>query len=162
MEKSADKPIDQLSNQQLLDARNKHLAQADKSSLRPHGKLWGMDVFSWYNPLIYEIENVLHSFPAPVIWIANSEDIQKLMTENPSCFSNVKMVCCHDHAQFALVFEKIDLIESYFATSELNDVLKMLRTFKKENGIILLTSRGANWENDKIIFETFLDIQQSK
>jgi len=53
----------------LLKARVEGMHQLEKGSLRPHGKLWGMDVFSWYNPMRFELENVLSSFPSPVLWL---------------------------------------------------------------------------------------------
>jgi hypothetical protein len=56
----------------------------------------------------------------------------------------------------------MNLIETFFAANELGDVLKMLKTFKKENGILLFTSKGENWKQDKIAFESFLDIHQTK
>lgn len=156
-----EKSVGKLANQ-LLEARNRNLAQVEKSALRAHGKLWGMDIFSWYNPMTYEIENILNSFPTPVLWIANAEDISKLVSENTDCFSNLKMICCHDKANLSLSFEAMNLIETFFAANELDDVLKMLKTFKKENGILLFTSKGENWKKDKETFELFLDIKQNK
>jgi hypothetical protein len=156
-----EKSVSKLANQ-LQEARTRNLEQIEKSALRAHGKLWGMDVFSWYNPMTFEIENILHSFPTPVLWFGNAEDISKLAGDNKDCFSNLKMICCHDKADLSLSFEAMNLIETFFAANELGDVLKMLKTFKKENGILLFTSKGENWKQDKIAFESFLDIHQTK
>jgi len=156
-----EKSVGKLTNQ-LVDARNKNLGQVEKSALLAHGKLWGMDIFSWYNPLIYEIENILNSFPTPVLWIGNTQDISKLIAENTDFFSNLKMICCHDKADFSLPFEAKNLIETFFATDDLGEVLKRLRNFKKENGILLFTSKGENWKKDKETFELFLEIHQDK
>ena len=60
---------------QLLEARQEGLRNAENSSIRPHGKLWEMDVFSWYKPNIHVLANTIHAFPFPVIWVANSSDI---------------------------------------------------------------------------------------
>ena len=157
MEKSVGKTANQ-----LLEARNRSLDQVEKSVLSAHGKLWRKDVFSWYNPMNYEIENILNSFPAPVLWIANAEDISKLIAENTDSFSNLKMICCHDKADLSLSFEAKNLIETFFATYDLDEVLKMLKTFRKENGILLFTSKGENWKKDKETFELFLEIHQDK
>jgi hypothetical protein len=156
-----EKSISKLANQ-LLEARNRNLEQVEKSALRPHGKLWGMDVFSWYNPMTYEIENVLNSFPTPVLWFGNSVDISKLLTSNTDCLSNLKMICCHDQADLFLPFEVMNQIETFFGAKEIDDALKMLKTFKKENGILLFTAKGENWKKDKNSFELFLDIHQTK
>lgn len=156
-----EKSISKLANE-LQEARNRNLAHVEKSALRAHGKLWGMDVFSCYNPTTYEIENILNSFPAPVLWIANCEDISKLVSENAAYFLNSKIVCCHDKADLFLSFEAMNLIDIFFAAAALEDVLKMLKSFKRENGILLLTSKGENWKNDRVSFEFFLDIHQNK
>ena len=156
-----EKSVGKIANQ-LLEARNRSLDQVEKSVLSAHGKLWGMDVFSWYNPKNYEIENILNSFPAPVLWIANAEDISTLILQNPACFSNLKMICCHNKADLSLPFEAKNLVETFFAANDLDEVLKMLKTFKTENGILLFTSKGENWKKDKEKLELFLDIHQDK
>jgi hypothetical protein len=39
----------------LLEARAEALKNAESQSLRPLGKLWGMDIFTWVNPSVYEL-----------------------------------------------------------------------------------------------------------
>lgn len=150
------------SQEQLLQARDKNLAQIEKGALKAHGKLLGMDIFSWQNPMIYEVENILNSFPAPVLWFANAKDIAELLNENTSCLLNVKMICCYDKADSFFSLEIMNQIETFFGANQIDDALKMLQTFKKENGILLFTSKGNNWKKDMETFESFLDIHQNK
>ena len=68
----------------LLEARNEGLQNMKETTLRPHGKLWGMDVFSWYKPSIHILSNTIHAFPFPVLWIGNGSDIYSTIEEDPS------------------------------------------------------------------------------
>jgi hypothetical protein len=146
---------------QLLEARENSLRSAEVGSLRSHGKLWGMDVFSWNKPSIYELENTLSSFPAPICWFSNSEDIQKLLSEETYWMSNVKLLCAYDLAGFRLPANIFDSIDSVLGTNNIEDALELLPALKKRNGILLFTSSGENWHVAKNKFETFLELNQN-
>ena len=148
------------SHEQLLQARDRNLHQVEKGSLRPHGKLWGMDVFSWYNPLVFELENTLTSFPAPVLWFGNDSDVQKLLSENADPLYNVKLVCTHDQAQCSLPEAIFNQIETCVGARELEDALAMIKAVKKSQGILLFTASGEDWKKRKETFEAFLNLHQ--
>lgn len=147
---------------QLLQARDQGLQQIENGMLRPHGKLWGMDVFSWYNPLVFELENTLSSFPAPVLWFGNESDILKLISENTDCLAHVKLLCTHDRAGFVLPENMLSEIETVLGTTELKDALDLIRGTKRSQGILLFTASGNDWKERKEAFEFFLDIHQTK
>lgn len=45
------------------------------SSLKSHGKLFGMDAFSWHNPNISVLAKTIESFPFKTIWLGNHAEI---------------------------------------------------------------------------------------
>lgn len=45
------------------------------SSLKSHGKLFGMDAFSWHNPNISVLAKTIESFPFKTIWLGNFAEI---------------------------------------------------------------------------------------
>jgi len=146
--------------EQLLQARNGSLQEGVAGMLRPHGKLWGMDVFSWYNPALFELENTLSCFPAPVLWIGNEMDIQELVRNNSGWVSNLSLICAHDAVALTLPAEST--IETTLGAGALKDALELLRTLKKSNGIFLFTASGDNWKEHQAEFEYFLEIHQTK
>lgn len=155
------KNVTSLKGNQLLEARENSLRSPEVGTLRSHGKLWGMDVFSWNKPSIYELENTLSSFPAPICWFSNAADIQKLLSEETYWMSNVKLLCAYDLAGFRLPADVFDSIESVLGTNNLEDSLELLHSLKKRNGILLFTSSGENWHETKNKFEAFLEINQN-
>lgn len=146
---------------QLLEAREQNLQHVERGSLRPHGKLWGMDVFSWYNPMVFELENTLTSFPAPVLWFANAADVTKLAQENESALANVRLICTHDDGGFSLPEHIFSSVESCMGTQALNDALALIRAVKRNQGILLFTASGEDWKSRRETFEFFLDIHQA-
>ena len=78
---------------QLLQAREEGLKSLQNGVLKPHGKLLGMDVFSWLNPDVHMLMNTLHSFPFPVIWIAQKMDWDALLNLDNTILSNLCSRC---------------------------------------------------------------------
>ncbi len=147
-------------SEQLLQARQEQLDNQLVGALRSHGKLWGMDVFTWYKPSLYELENTLSSFPAPIFWFANEEDILKLLKEETNWMSNLNLICSHDKAGFKLPNEVLDGVKTVIGTAKIEDAFELLKVFKKPQGILLFTSSGQDWHVAKEKFETFLSIHQ--
>lgn len=159
MEKTTNKIT---TSEQLLQARKQNLENQPIGSLRSHGKLWGMDVFSWYKPSMYELENTLSSFPSPICWFANENDVLKLLKEEKYWMSNVKQICTYDGAGFKLPNEVLDGIELILGAVEIDDALAIMRTISKNKGILLFTSSGEDWHVAKNKFEEFLKENQKK
>jgi hypothetical protein len=160
MEKATNKTSD--IQKQLLDARKQSLDEQVIGLLRSHGKLWGMDVFSWNKPSLYELENTLSSFPAPICWFANESDILNLLKEETYWINNVKLICSYDKAGFKLPNKIMDSVDTVLGAADINDALYLLRSLKKSQGILLFTSSGENWSSSKQTFEAFLALHQGK
>lgn len=142
--------------EQILKNREQQLADFPVGTLRSHGKLMGMDVFSWNKPEAYELENTLSSFPAPIAWFANEHDVLKLLKEDTSWVANVKFVCTYDKAGFKLPNKVLDSIDTVLGSASLDDALELLAPLSKKQGILLFTTSGENWKNAIQIFENYL------
>ena len=48
---------------------------SSETTLKSHGKLFGMDAFSWHNPNIFVLEKTIESFPFRTVWLGNAAEI---------------------------------------------------------------------------------------
>lgn len=141
----------------LLDARKDALANAELTSIRPHGKLWGMDVFSWYKPNIHVLTNTIHAFPFPVIWVGNSEDIKVALNEDSTLKSNINAAFAHDNTRFLMEFEKFSDIENIAGADSVEEALHYIQSIRKKSSIVLFTASDNEWKDKKECFENFLN-----
>lgn len=148
------------SQEQLVRAREYGLSNPETGSLRSHGKLWGMDVFSWYKPTSFELENTLSSFPSPIFWLANQQDVLNLLTEGSTWKPNVELLCIYDKAGFNLPDELLSDIETILGSATVEDALSIFKSIHHNKGILLFTSSGETWKESKSSFESFLKINQ--
>ncbi|TNE54782.1 MAG: hypothetical protein EP338_06510 [Bacteroidetes bacterium] len=144
----------------LLQARQEVLQQPLVGSLRSHGKLWGMDVFSWYKAPLHELESTLQSFPDSICWYGNRKEIIDLSTRNPDAMQKVHMVCAYDQAGFHLSNELLDQMNIVLGAAKIQDALDILSAFKKQHKILLFTSSSENWKRDHEVFQMFLEENQ--
>lgn len=145
---------------QLQQLRQEQLDGQVIGTLRSHGKLWGMDVFSWYKPNAFELENTLSSFPSPICWFGNQSDMLNLLSRDHSWLSNVKLLCSFDAAGFSLSNKVLDQVDEVLGTAEIQDALKLIKSLKKNQGILLFTASGENWNEYRVEFESFLKLNQ--
>jgi hypothetical protein len=145
----------------LLDARNEGLKNMRENALRPHGKLWGMDVFSWYQPDVNLLSNTLHSFPFPVVWLGNSEDIKNTIAEDSSVCAQLTTIVSFDNSFFNISLESLDKIQNVVALNSLHDALLMLKAMRKKSAVLLFSASGESWFESKNEFEEFLNIHQT-
>jgi hypothetical protein len=144
----------------LLEARKESLKQLNSTAMRPHGKLWGMDVFSWFHPEAELVANTLHSFPFPVIWIANGDDIIAALHEEELVVNNLHALIAYDSSIFDLENSWLKNINIVAGTASISEAFQLLNVFKAPHKVLLFTASGANWEEDKQSFEEFLKLVQ--
>lgn len=146
----------------LLEARNEGLQNMKEATLRPHGKLWGMDTFSWFQPNVHILANTLHAFPFPVIWIGNILDVFTTIKEDPTVCVQLNSIITFDEPRFSLPSENISAIKNCAGVNTLQDAFLLLKAFKQKNAIFLFTASGEEWKENKIEFEEFLEIHQAR
>lgn len=145
---------------QLLQARKEALEQMKFGSMRAHGKLWGMDVFSWPNPELDQLAHTVHSFPFQVIWIGSGELILDSLKQHPEIVGNLKSVIAHNAPAMALRNEELIVIPEVVGTLSVEDALEMLRGVQATRTILLFTADGAEWEPTQEVFNRFLELHQ--
>ena len=156
-----EKKLDVGLGDRLMEARNESLKKMKELTLRPHGKLWGMDVFSWYQPNVNLLSNTLHSFPFPVVWVGNAADINQTIDEDPSVCIQLNSVITFDNPFFSLSLETMTKIDNVGGVNSLEEALILLKSVKKKNSVLLFSASGENWSHKKEIFEEFLNVHQN-
>jgi hypothetical protein len=146
----------------LKEARNEGLKNMKETPLRPHGKLWGMDTFSWYQPNFNLVANTLHAFPFPIVWIGNSKDINNTILEDSSVCLQLKTVIVYDNSKINFSIDALEKIENIVGVSSLENAFIMLKSLKIKNAVFLFSASGENWKENRESFEDFLNIHQTK
>ena len=148
--------------EKLLRARGEAMQNNEGNSLRPLGKLWGMDVFTWVNPFPGMIANTIHSFPFEVIWVGNEADVLRTLSEDRTLCSNLHSVIIYDRAEFSLKGAWVCDVDNHVCTSTLTDALEMLKAIKSSKKVLLFTVSGPQQVEHRTIFEEYVKLVQVK
>lgn len=144
----------------LLKARKEALTFQEESSLRPLGKMWGMDVFTWSSPYPGMLSNTLHAFPFPVIWIGNSTDVLATLDGDQSLCTKIHSLILFDAPIFELKGQWVDQLRNCAGTSNVNEAMEMLKVFKESHKVLLFTSSGENGTQYRTEFENYVKLVQ--
>lgn len=144
----------------LLDARQENLQNHADQVLRPLGKLWGMDVFTWSNPFFGELANTIHSFPFEVIWIGSADEVKRTIGMDNSLCSNLTAVIVHNASVFGLDREWIYNIKNCAGVRSVQEAMEMLKAFHESKKVLLFTSSGEDALANRQDFETYVKMVQ--
>lgn len=145
---------------QLLQARKESLEAAEKMSLRPLGKLWGMDVFTWYKPAVVELSATISTFPFPVFWLANELHIREMAQVDPETLRSIQWCAQFDNPQLSIPSDIIASMPLVTGTESLEDALEFLKNNKQARHILLFTVQGNEWKTKMEVFENFVKLHQ--
>lgn len=148
--------------QQLLEAREEALRAAESHLLRPLGKLWGMDVFEWYNPSVYELSATISTFPFPVFWLGNEAMVSELAQVDPAVMRSLAWCAQYDSPQMRIPADVLMPMPLATATESLEDTLLMLRHIRQSKHILLFTVNGNEWKTKWNVFEQFVRINSDR
>ncbi len=143
---------------ELIKNRQENLEKFNATSLRPHGKLWGMDVFSWFNSEPWLLANTIQAMPFPVIWIAGSNEVVKSFVEDERSIQNIDTLLTYNESVFQIDKLWLERIPNSAGTSSSWDAFRMLELLKSPKKVLLFTASGDDWEQEKWNFEEFLKI----
>ncbi|MBM3185425.1 MAG: hypothetical protein FJZ67_03930 [Bacteroidetes bacterium] len=129
---------------QLVAARKSGLLKLNETSLQSHGKLVGMDVFSWIYPNFEVLNSTLNSFPFEVLWIGNKTEINLVLSENNVLDSRVRTKLVYADGE------------------ELNVILKSMTESAFKPGILMFTSTDTDSEYYFNLFKEYLALVQLK
>jgi hypothetical protein len=154
----SEKEIAQIENS-ILQARKEGLLKAGDSSMQSHGKLWGMDVFSWVNPKPAVLSATMDSFPFPIFWISSSLERNEVLKVNIEL--NAKI-----HFSVLLNSENstndLLVLNNGVVVTTLNEAFDQINTLKIKPSILLFTYSKSDWEYQKNRFNDYLSMAQVK
>jgi hypothetical protein len=140
----------------LLEARAEALKNAESQSLRPLGKLWGMDVFTWVNPSVYELSATLSAFPFPVFLLAPFNVLNEIALVDSETLKMVQWIAQYDNSA-----NKIDPsisadLMQYSATDSVASTIDLLRQNQLDRHIVLFIAAGNEWKTKLNEFDEFV------
>jgi hypothetical protein len=123
----------------IAKAREQALLSPSDSSLKSHGKLFGMDAFSWQNPNISVLEKTIESFPFRTVWLGNYAEINAYIKSYDECQKKVEEYIIYGECQ--------DIVKKQKDIKHFLDIkksIKSLEQFSFSPGIILFTASDSD------------------
>lgn len=147
------------SEEQLLQARERGLQEAQEvNAMNAHGKVLGMDTFSWINPQIDMLSTVIDSLPFNIIWVGNHEQIKNCLELHPNIIENIQTVIVQDDTLLNADRKLINEIENVVCIEGTSFALEFIKTMKQAKSAFLFTAEGPNAKEQKEKFEQFISL----
>lgn len=151
----SEKEIAQIENS-ILQARKEGLLKAGDSTMQSHGKLWGMDVFSWINPKPAVLAATMDSFPFPIFWISSSLERNEVLEVNVELMAKI---------HFSIIVDSENLLNgsnNIVSVTTLKEAFDQINSLKIKPSILLFTYSKSDWEYQKNRFSDYLSMAQAK
>ncbi len=131
---------------------NDSLRKVEKSSMRAHGKLKGIDVFTWMQPEQNALVNFINSIPSGIIWVGNPAEIEAVLSSNPLILQKFQSIFSYGENRTGF------MLENEFA--DIQDVLNGLITELKSPGTLLFTCTENDSEYVSLKIAAYLNLVQ--
>ena len=148
--------VEQSIAEQLKQARKAGLEEVKTNhALCPHGKVAGMDVFSWVNPDLEALNAMIASMPYKVIWAATTQQARKLWELNGDALKRIETLVIYNSGQ--VYTEKwFSSFENVLCVKGADHALMMVDKVRKEQRAFIWTLPQDNWTEIKIELENHL------
>lgn len=147
--------------EQLLEARERGLQEAQQvNAMNAHGKVLGMDTFSWINPQIDMLATVIESLPFDIIWVGNHTQVKACLELHPGTINNIRTLIIQDETSLHVHQDIIHEIQNVVCIEGSKSALEFVKTMKKQKSAFLFTAEGANAKEQKEVFEQFISLFQ--
>jgi hypothetical protein len=146
--------------EELPHSRNE-VVQAKSLPMRPMGKLWGMDVFTWINPESGVLLNTLESSPFKVLWMGGVQEVSKVLSTDDSVLGTLDTVVTYNANVFGLKEDWLGSLVNGAGTSSLVDALYFVDYFKAPKTTMLFTSSGEDADDLLKEFESYIQLMRS-
>lgn len=147
---------------QLLEARKQALEESRFGKLQAHGKLWGMDVFSWPNPNLELLATTLDSFPFQVVWFGSSLLFQSCNEIDERVWINIDSIIAYDDSRLIFRNKNFVPVSSVLGFQSIELALNSIKGLRKLNCILLLTPSGTEWEMEHKSMLEYITLHQTK
>lgn len=143
--------------EQLLQAREAGLNEAKQvDAMQAHGKVLGMDTFSWMNPQIDMLATLLESFPFSILWVGTRSQIEKCLTLYPALSGNIETIILHDSPDLKLSNSGYEKINTIACVDGIEHALEFVKSLKRKKGVLIYTNENEAVLKDKAAFEKFV------
>lgn len=146
------------SEEQLLQAREeglKHAQQVD--SMQAHGKVLGMDTFSWMNPHVDNLATLLISFPFSILWVGTLKQIEKSLKLYPELSGNIETILIHDSSKMLDNKAALEKINNIACVDGMESALNFVKAMKLHKGVFIYTDEQNTSGRDSSAFEQFVN-----
>lgn len=141
-------------NDQLVDLRSGALQRVRaQEEMKALGKVGEMDTFSWLNPPVEGVVNLLRSMPFKVIWMGQMKHVEELFQSEDGLEVFFDTVIVYDAGGFEMSKVLIDSHVTLLAVNDIQEASKALRTLKKKGSVLLFTNGGVNAVEYQSYFE---------
>ncbi len=129
------------------------LRKAQGSGIRAHGKLKGLDVFTWMQPEQNALVNFIQGIPTKIFWVGNPSEIEAVLSSNPELIGKFQSIFSfgENRTGFMLENEFVDI----------QDVLNGLMSELKTTGTLLFTCTENDSEYVSLKIAAYLNLLQS-
>jgi len=147
------------SSEQLLQARENGLKQVQQvDAMQAHGKILGMDTFSWMNPHVDMLATLLESFPFSVLWIGTRQQIEKCLELYPELNENIETILIHDDSTMMGGKSVLKNIKTIACVEGVENAFEFVKTMKLKKGVLMYTNENQTAVSDRKIFEEFVQM----
>ena len=131
---------------------NDSLSRSQGMGLRAHGKLKGLDVFTWMQPEQNALINFIESIPSGIIWVGNPTEIEAVLSVHPQLMNKFQSILSfgENRTGFMLENEFVDI----------QDVLNGLMTELTSTGTLLFTCTESDSEYVALKIAAYLNLVQ--
>jgi hypothetical protein len=126
--------------------------KVEGSSIRAHGKLKGIDVFTWMQPEQLALVNFIESIPTEIIWVGNPAEIEAVLSANPLFSRKFQSILSYGENRTGF------MLENEF--NDIQDVLNGLITELKSPGTLLFTCTENDSEYVSLKIAAYLNLVQ--
>jgi hypothetical protein len=143
--------------EQLLEARERGIQEAlQVNAMCAHGKVLGMDTFSWINPQVDMLATVIESLPFNIIWIGNHAQIKTCLETHPDTINTIHTLIVQDDTSLNVDRTSLEAIQSVTCVKGTQVALEFVKPIKQQKSAFLFTAEGPTAKAQKDMFEQFI------
>ncbi len=125
------------------------------TALCPHGKVAGMDVFSWVNPDVDALNAMIASMPYKVIWAATTVQARALWEMNALALKSIETLVIYDSGQVHTE-QWFSAFDNVLCVNGADHALMILDKVREQNRVFVWSLPKNNWGEIKTMLTNHL------
>lgn len=122
------------------------------AGLRAHGKLKGLDVFTWMQPEQNALINFIESIPSGIIWVGNPAEIEAVLSVKPELMNKIQSILSFGENRTGFMLENEFL--------DIQEVLNGLMAELTSTGSLIFTCTESDSEYVALKITAYLNLVQ--